>query len=659
MKEVAEQFVLLQLFSPHLTLAVKWLVKSSALLALAWTMTLFLKNRSARARCWVWRLMFVGLATLLLIQFSPRLPLRPRITIPIPEESRQTFWRTAESAHLIRSYEDQKALVVQRRAKQIDTQRISPPWEQNSTIETEPSPFDARGAVWAWIEAGIPKIWLFGSALALLFITFRTFSSLCWLRIRSNPADDSILEEVSTASLRLGTFRKPQIRITDGLTTPLLFGVSRPLIYLPRAVHDWHRQRIVDVLCHELSHWKRKDFAWLQFARVVLAFFWWNPLLRIALRGMSQEAEEATDDMVILGRESPESYARTLIEIATEVPENTRQVGLPMVGYRVMEKRIQSLMRDNYWRGKVGKLAGTILATTVLFTGIISTIAISGANPAAAQASKEEALTEKQRTLIKRIIANQQKRTEALRYTHVRMTSLITLETPDGQILIKPEPSKIELWWDQWANIYRAEYRPGVDRWIDGSRPFHIANRTEISNGKKTYYFHEPRRPGTEIPWADARGPEDDYLGASGSTSLIKNLTVVLNVNSLKTSFLVFNLEETRWQGKDAIEFKVSLIENGRTYQQETFIVVPDQNDLLRFTEFTPSDGKARSQEIFDEVAKTPSGEYYATRFTKSNRIVDDKKLTAVYTISSLKPLTSLPVAITDFPEPDSKTGSH
>ena len=66
---------------------------------------------------------------------------------------------------------------------------------------------------------------------------------------------------------------------------------------------------------HELEHVRRRDW-WVHLAaRVTCALYWFHPLVWIAYRQLTLEAERACDDAVV-EREESTQYAEQLVELA-------------------------------------------------------------------------------------------------------------------------------------------------------------------------------------------------------------------------------------------------------------------------------------------------------------------------------------------------------
>ena len=115
----------------------------------------------------------------------------------------------------------------------------------------------------------------------------------------------------STASGRTFAFFRPPS--PDLLAT---WGLFRPCILVPPGATRWDEDVIRVVVCHELAHVRRNDWAVQIAADIVRRIYWFQPLMWIACRMLRRESEQACDDVVLgTGVEAP-TYAGHLLQLA-------------------------------------------------------------------------------------------------------------------------------------------------------------------------------------------------------------------------------------------------------------------------------------------------------------------------------------------------------
>lgn len=100
------------------------------------------------------------------------------------------------------------------------------------------------------------------------------------------------------------------------VSVPLVTGLFRPVILMPRAAADWPEPQRSAALRHELAHLERNDL-WVNFAAaVVCAIYWFHPLAWVLVRRMHTEQEAACDDIVLQSGFDCAVYAEALVETA-------------------------------------------------------------------------------------------------------------------------------------------------------------------------------------------------------------------------------------------------------------------------------------------------------------------------------------------------------
>jgi beta-lactamase regulating signal transducer with metallopeptidase domain len=124
--------------------------------------------------------------------------------------------------------------------------------------------------------------------------------------------------EAAASSMQLA--RLPRLGTLEGLTTPAVSGLLRPILLLPRAALERSPTRHDHgALLHELAHIRRCDL-WLDEACELLrAFFWFHPLVWLAVARIRALGEVACDATVarVLGGGAPD-YRDTLVLAARD-----------------------------------------------------------------------------------------------------------------------------------------------------------------------------------------------------------------------------------------------------------------------------------------------------------------------------------------------------
>lgn len=105
----------------------------------------------------------------------------------------------------------------------------------------------------------------------------------------------------------------------ENITTPFVFGIIRPQIYLPAHLREEEKKF---VLAHEKTHIARKDHLVKILAYAAVCLHWFNPLVWLAFVLMENDMEMSCDEAVIkkLGSDSKKDYSLSLLSLSTEKP---------------------------------------------------------------------------------------------------------------------------------------------------------------------------------------------------------------------------------------------------------------------------------------------------------------------------------------------------
>lgn len=176
------------------------------------------------------------------------------------------------------------------------------------------------------------------------------------------------------------------VRQSDRITSPLTYGIFRPVILLPKKT-DWEKeQELSYILLHEYVHIRRCDAARKLISTAVLCLHWFNPMVWLLYILFNRDIELVCDECVVrqCGEDAKSPYARTLICL-----EEQKSGLIPLCNSfsrTAIEERIKAIM-------KVKKTSpGAIAVAGVLITGVtvaFATSAMGKENPPAVTAETE------------------------------------------------------------------------------------------------------------------------------------------------------------------------------------------------------------------------------------------------------------------------------
>ena len=165
--------------------------------------------------------------------------------------------------------------------------------------------------------------------------------------------------------------RKIAIRQSDRISSPLSFGVLRPVILLPKKT-DWTDEEALRyVLEHEFVHIRRFDSVGKLLLIAAACVHWFNPLVWAMYVLANRDLELSCDETVLrrFGGDVRGAYARVLIRM-----EERRRGVQPQCNYfskNAMEERIRAIMKMK----KITAISLTLAA--LLVTGTVTVFATS------------------------------------------------------------------------------------------------------------------------------------------------------------------------------------------------------------------------------------------------------------------------------------------
>jgi beta-lactamase regulating signal transducer with metallopeptidase domain len=204
-------------------------------------------------------------------------------------------------------------------------------------LERPLSPLTGSGS----LASALTTIWAIGAVwhVGRLLMDCHAASALA----RSAAIADGRMQSLLGLSTEQARVHQPvRIATTSALDAPAVVGWLRPIILLPTAALRWSDDEIIAVLIHELAHVRRRDWPMFLVERLLLALYWPNPLVWLAIRRAADARELAADQIVVRSGVDPATYAMRLIEVARSCTRQ-RLAALPLTSGRPLDERIRAL----------------------------------------------------------------------------------------------------------------------------------------------------------------------------------------------------------------------------------------------------------------------------------------------------------------------------
>lgn len=223
------------------------------------------------------------------------------------------------------SQNDDTGLVQSKSDAQAAVQAAHPQMQDavsQSTSSTQPTQAGGRTLPMAqWLTA----VWLLGVALSAAYMLL---------------VNHRFVRRIFAEAVALPVTSPVPVYLAD-VPSPCLVGVLRPRIAL-NAVSA-RPENLPFALAHEQCHYRGWDHVWNLLRNILLAVFWFHPLVWLAAHCSRQDCERACDERTIrtLTRGDTIEYARTLIALVSprkaifSAPANFMATSLPDMKKRV------------------------------------------------------------------------------------------------------------------------------------------------------------------------------------------------------------------------------------------------------------------------------------------------------------------------------------
>ena len=169
------------------------------------------------------------------------------------------------------------------------------------------------------------------------------------------------------------------VKVSDQVASPMVVGVWRQCILVPRMlVAELTEPVLLDILRHEVAHVRRRDMWVSLLQRLLLAFYWWSPVLRLIGMHLNLTREMACDERAARQSGGSSTYASSLLTSADRVLSLDHRHHLLASGIfgtsKGMTQRIRELMAMETKTYRSGYKSALALCATVLATSIALTL---------------------------------------------------------------------------------------------------------------------------------------------------------------------------------------------------------------------------------------------------------------------------------------------
>lgn len=295
-------------------------VHSTVLLGAAW-LVLRLGSAGPAARAVVWKAAMLGGLVTATIQAS--FDIRPAGTIVldvVPETRATTLepsWPASPPSQPASSDMAEPSASLQEAAGELPA--------------SEPGPQQAAVPVATVLTVG----WLVLALLLVLWYAARHLVLVGRLGDRRAVTDPDWTGMFALLRRDAGVRRQMLLTASQAITSPVALGSSE--ICLPlAALEELEPAQRRAMLAHELAHLVRRDPQWLVLTCVVERLFFFQPLNRIARRGIQESAEYLADEWAAR-RSGGVPLARCLVKVAEWIESSP--LGVPVAG--MAEQRSQ------------------------------------------------------------------------------------------------------------------------------------------------------------------------------------------------------------------------------------------------------------------------------------------------------------------------------
>lgn len=221
----------------------------------------------------------------------------------------------------------------------------------------------------------LTAVWILGMAV------FAAYQAVCYFSFKRTVkrwsrkvTDAAVIEAFDEAKSFAGVKSGIDIKICKTVSTPMVFGLIKPILLLPDMEFDSVDLPII--LRHELIHFKRHDI-WVKLLLITAkTVHWFNPVVYLMYRAANKDIELACDAEVVKNKDS--KYRRLYCEAIMRLVHNgcsgsTALSTCFIFSKKTVMERFKSILDEKIKRS--GVVMFCVVAVSIALSGSLITFA--------------------------------------------------------------------------------------------------------------------------------------------------------------------------------------------------------------------------------------------------------------------------------------------
>lgn len=234
---------------------------------------------------------------------------------------------------------------------------------------------NVKGGYINWIIIALFVVWFSG----FLFQVIRYINislDVRWTTHQSMSARRKLREMVEDTRTKLGIQREITVRQGVRILSPFVEGVHAIKVYFPMV--KFEDEVLYQIVYHELTHIRHRDYIWRPFCYSICCIYWFNPIAWNTFK-IWRRWSESYCDLACCQQISPKRYFQILYEF-NETVTNPGNIKLSMWldDEHELEWRV-NYMNTFYGRKGLKKSVAIAVMCLFLLTGTVCTYAATGA----------------------------------------------------------------------------------------------------------------------------------------------------------------------------------------------------------------------------------------------------------------------------------------